>query len=358
MIGIIFIGDLKYCPYLSKYTNALESKNIKYEVLYWNREGAKSIYPQNYISFNNKSKLNRHPFFKIKDFIYFRFWLKEKIALKKYKKLIILSTLSGMIISDVLLKEYSNKYIFDIRDYSYEHYKLFLKKEEMLLKTSYFTCISSKGFKDFLPRGYKYNIVHNFNKADLEYGRTFRKKPYGATLNLTWIGAVRYFEHQKQIIDKLYNDKRFKLIYHGMGPQIEVYKKYCKNKNITNVIFTGEYSNDDKHILLNDTDILNNSYKTNKIMEVKYAISNKYYDGLIFGIPQLVETGTFKNDIVKTYGVGIGISPYDKEFGDKLYDYYFNIDEKMFNSSCKNELEKILHEDEKYINCINKFLDC
>lgn len=356
MVGIIFIGDLRYCPYLSKYVNILEEKNIDYEVLYWNREDAILKDPKNYFSFNLKSRLNRNPIFKIKDFISFRCWLKNKINLTKYEKLILLSTLSGIIISDILIKKYIQKYIFDIRDFSYENYRFFLKREENLIKNSYSSYISSKGFENFLPIGYKYNIIHNFNKNDLRKGKKFFKKPYGSTLNIVWIGAIRYFEHQKKIIDKLCNDNRFKLIYHGTGPQFDIFKKYCNDNNATNVIFTGEYNNNEKYKLLEDADILNNSYNTSKIMEVKYAISNKYYDGLIFGIPQLVEIETFKSEIVESNGVGIALNPQDKKFADELYDYYYEIDEETFNNYCKSEIKKVLLEDEECMNSIKKFL--
>ena len=357
MVGIIYVGDLKYCPYLSKYVDVLEEYNIKYEVLYWSLECVKSEYSERYISFDNKSNLNRHPALKAKDFFLFRCWLKKKITLRKYKKLIVLSTLSGIIISDVLLKEYSNKYIFDIRDYSYEHYRIFLKKEEDLIRNSNFTCISSEGFKRFLPKGYEYKTVHNIIKKDLDNNKNFVKKPYGSTLNVAWIGSIRYFEHQKKIIDKLCHDNRFKLTYHGTGPELELYRKYCQSKGISKITFTGEYNNNDKPALLGDADILNNTYNTNKIMETKYAISNKYYDGLIFGIPQLVETDTFKSAIVKENGVGIGIDPDNEDFSDRLYNYYFSIDEKAFNSCCENTLEKTLMEEEIYINYINRFLN-
>lgn len=30
MIGIVFIGNLKYCPYLSKYTQVLEQEEKEY----------------------------------------------------------------------------------------------------------------------------------------------------------------------------------------------------------------------------------------------------------------------------------------------------------------------------------------
>ncbi len=356
MIGIVFIGDLKYCPYLSKYTQILDEEQQEYEILFWNREDKLEEYPSNYISFNKSSMLNRHPVFKVWDFLKFKSWLNNQIFLRKYDKLIILSTLSGMLIAKTLVGKYKCRYIFDIRDYSYEMIKPFYKLEEKLIRNSYFTCISSEGFKKFLPKNHPYIISHNFNYDDLEFRAYLQKKKKGSTLNVTFNGAIRYFDYQSQIIKKLKNDHRYNMIYHGTGSELDKFISYFNKENINNLEFTGPYKNSDKHKLLHDADILNNSYGSRKEMEIKYAISNKYYDGLIFGIPQLVEIGTFKEEKVKEIDVGIGLDIYDQDFADKLYNYYFEIDEKKFNENCGKELKKILKEDEEYLKKIKEFI--
>lgn len=357
MIGIIFISDIKYCPYLTRYTEILDKEQIKYEILFWNRVDNSSIYPENYLSFNFNSNLNKHPLLKLVDFLKFRIWLSKKLKDKKYEKLIILSTLSGIIISNILKKSFKGKYIFDIRDYSYENIQLFYKIEETLIRNSAFTSISSDGFKTFLPKEYSYLSVHNFNQSELIHKRKFNKKVNGEPLNLVFIGGVRYFNHQSQIISKLKNDKRFNLIYHGSGVELDKFISYCKNENINNVTFTGEYNNIDKYKLLANADILNNSYQTEKVMEVKYAISNKFYDGLIYGIPQLVEPETYKQKIVEENYLGIGLDVNDIDFSNKLYDFYFSLDEERFNYNCDKYLEKIIDEDKFYISKIKSFIN-
>lgn len=356
MIGIVFISDILYCPYLDKYANILNLENEEFEVLFWNRENKKIDYPSNFIFFDYESKKNRLPIFKISDFIRYRKWLIKKIKNQKYDKLIILSTLSGMIISDILISKYKKKYIFDIRDYSYENNILFYNIEKKIIKKSYFTCISSNGFKEFLPKEYNYLTVHNFNKSELYHKQMFRKKNFGDRLSVVFIGGVRYFEHQSKIIDRLMNDSRFEMIYHGGSFELDKFIEYCKKNAVRNITFTGEYENKDKNKLLRNADILNNSYKTDKVMEVKYAISNKYYDGLIYGIPQLVETETYKSHIVEKLEIGIGLDPYDKNFANRLYDYYFNINVENFNRTCENELKQVLNDDDKYTKNIKKFL--
>jgi len=356
MIGIIFIGNIEYCPYLKKYEQILQKDSIKYEVLFWNRNASSKKYPANYIFFNLNSGLSKSRFLKLFDFISFRNWLIDTIKNKRYTKLILLSTLSGIIIQQLINKKYQNKYIFDIRDYSYENIKLYKKIEDRLIKNSFFTCISSEGFKNFLPKNNSYLTVHNFNCEDLKYHKEFKKKSTGSKLNLVFIGAMRYFNHQSKIIDKLKNNDKFNLIYHGSGAELHKYKKYCEKSSIANIVFTGQYDNSGKYNLLKDADILNNSYDINKFMEVRYLISNKYYDGIIFGIPQLVEPKTYKCEKVEKNYLGIGIDINDSQFADELYEYYFSIDEEKLNQNCYTELKIVVQEDAHYTEMIKKFI--
>ncbi|MEK5585138.1 hypothetical protein MKZ21_23095 [Paenibacillus sp. FSL P2-0536] len=357
MVGLIFIGDINFCPYLEKYTSVLQEKNIEYEVLFWNRENKNFDLPTNYIYFNKKSRYRKNPVFKILEFMQFSLWLQRIIIKKKYSKLIILSTLSGMFLANVLLKKYPGKYVFDIRDYSYEHIKFFSLLEEKLIKKSFFTCISSQGFKEFLPKNYPYVMAHNFNSKDLSISRKFEKKGLDRPLNLVWNGTVRYFEHQEKILSKLANDKRFNIIYHGMGSDYELYINFCEKMGFSNIKFTGNYNNLEKEKLLKDADILNNSYGTKKEMEVKYAMANRYYDGLIYKIPQLVEINTFKHKKVQEIEVGIGIDIASENLADLLYEYYCNINETQFNYNCNQEIGGILKEDNLYIDKIKEFFD-
>lgn len=360
MIGIIFIGNLKYCPYLSKYTEILEKMNMEYQVLFWDREAndESANYPENYIGYNKKSKLKKNKFLKILDFIIFKIWVNKKIVQSNYSGLILLSTLSGMIVYNTLMKKYKNKYIFDIRDYSYEKIGLFFKLEKNIIHNSFTTILSSEGFKEFLPKGYNYIISHNFLYNDLNFKKNKFKieKKYGDTLNLVWLGSVRYANHQKKILNNLKNDKRFNIIYHGSGPDLKEMISYCKNEQILNVIFTGAYKNTEKNKLLLKADLLNNSYGTNAEENIKYALANKYYDGIIFKIPQLVEYKSYKQYLVDSQKIGISIDISDELFADNLYNYYFNIKEDEFNENCDFLLDKVLKEDKNYLKIIEGFV--
>lgn len=356
MIGIVFIGDLYVCPYLNIYTKQLEKNNVKYEVLFWNRSNEDLCIPENYRYCAVASEEEQWFATKLLDFAKFRFWLKKQLRARKYEKLIILSTLSGMILSDILLR-YKGKYFFDIRDYSYESHKIFYEIEKVIIERSFATSISSPGFQNFLPR-HDYVIAHNIQRSELELqNMRFQKKRRNNTLNLVWNGTMRYFEHQKKIIDILSNDSRFALYYHGAGPELEQYREYCNSIHAKNVYFTGRYSNSDKAKLLEQADIINNSYWIDKEAEVRYAISNRFYDGIIYRIPQLVEVETYKTEICQKYGIGIGLHPNQQNFADVLYEWYFRINEEQFNEKCSELIKKVTEDDCQYKKVVKKFID-
>ncbi len=354
MIGVIFIGDLKYCPYLDNYTKYLDKHKIEYEVLYWQRDVIDQAAPSNYIPFKYKSKLNQSFCQKMKGFIRFRHWVKKRIATRKYSKLILLSTLSGMIIPDVL-KDYKDNYIFDIRDYSYESFYLFKKLESKLIEQSYFTAISSPKFKDFLPKSNKYILNHNINLS-AEPNHKF-EKVNKKRLNFVWAGAIRYLEHQKKILKQLGNDNRFNIIYHGVGSDYEALRNYSIQSNIQNVTFTGVYHNKDKEKLLANADILNNSYDNEEQqLKTKFAISNTFYDGITLKIPQLVETGSYKEILVNQYQIGKALDVNKDSFASELFEYYHSIDTNQFNKNANQLYTKYAKEQEKYYSKIEEFI--
>lgn len=354
MIALIFCGDLKYCPYIHRYTELLEKAKKDYRIYFWNRSGISLNLSEKYIFYNYSSELNNGKVRKFFDFVRFRTWLIGQLEKNHYEKIIVLSTLTGVILGNYLYKRRGD-YIFDIRDYSYEHILPFYNIEKKIIENSAFTTISSAGFKSFLPE-YEFVIAHNLNRNEIDLDKKFTKAE--KTINFVWNGMLRYFEFQRQYLDALKNDSRFNIIYHGDGPELEKYKSYCAQSGFINVHFTGSYDNSDKERLLLGAHILNNCYgythgNNNK---VKYAVSNRFYDGIINHIPQLVEMDGFKPKWANSSGVGVSFPP-NRDFANKLYDYYQSIDADRFNQSCERELKRIIDEDDIFVEKIKKFIE-
>lgn len=350
MITLIFCGDIMVCPYIKRYTDELDGAGVPYEVLFWNRSVRDLDVPENYYYYNSRCDDLDGKVKKALDFLQFRKWILTHLKSHRPTGLILLSTLTGILLCDKL-KKYRKKYIFDIRDYSFEKYTLFRRLEKSVIKNSFFTAISSKGFKAFLPE-HNYVIAHNFNRKEMI--ECPRLKKSDGVINFVWNGTVRYFDFQKNYIDALKNDPRFMMIYHGKGEHLERYRTYCSENGVQNVCFTGPYDNSQKYNLLKDAHILNNCYGGNYGDEVRFALSNRFYDGLIYRIPQIVETNCYKATLTEQYGVGLPAVA-DASFADRLYEYYQSIDEEIFNANCEKALKEILSEDDIYISKIQDF---
>lgn len=352
MISVIFCGDIRYCPYLSRYTDRLNEFKADYEVLFWNRGAFQLDVPSNYLYYDTPSAEDLGKAKKFIDFCGFRRWVKKQLNKSKPDGIVFLSTLSAVLLWDIA-KKYNKRYIFDIRDYSYENIGLFQKIESRIISDSYFTAISSKGFKSFLP-DYNYVIAHNFNRSDMTIPYVFsnKKEPY----EIVWNGTVRFFDYQKQYLDVFKNESRFVMVYHGAGIDLEKYKQYCKENNITNVRFTGAYDNRDKAKLLQNAAFLNNCYGGRDGDELRFAISNRFYDGLVFHIPQIVEAGGYKAGETQRLKVGLGVEP-SSDLPDKLYQYYNSLDADTFNQKCESALSEIISEDDNYISRIDEFVN-
>lgn len=353
MIGIIFVGDLKYCPYLKKYEDILKKDSMEYEVLFWNRSNTRYDCKR-YIPYNRYSVLKKSKIRKLKDFMFFRRWLIRMLDKRRYEKLIILSTLSGMLIAEKLIREYSGKYLFDIRDYSYERILPFFLEEKRVIEAAALTVISSKGFCSFLPKNKDYVLLHNVSGYDEEVNRKFRSAN-GKMINVVWLGVVRYFQQQSELIRKLSQDGRFRLLFYGDGTELLKFKSYVRQNSLKNVYFYGSYDNADKAALLKKADIINNCYTVN--METKYAVSNKFYDGIFYHIPQIVEPGTFKAKLAEKYGVGIALDPKEPLFSERLYEYYCGIEEDRFNDSCNKLKKQFLWEEKQSMTVIRGFYE-
>lgn len=353
MVTLVFAGDLKYCPYIKRYIERLEINKVEYKVVFWNRGGYTLSLSSNYCYYNKKSELSLNKISKVKDFSGFYFWLNELLFTEKPEKIIALSTLTGILCSRYIKKS-KCQYIYDIRDYSFEHIKPFYYAEKKLIENSNFTAISSKGFKSFLPQ-HEYVIAHNFNRDEILPDVQFSKAK-GRPLNVVWNGVMRFFEYQKLYIDALKNDERFILYYHGDGPELDKYKQYCKDNAVRNVVFTGAYQKEDKKQLLQNADIINNAYGylQNAGNKLKYAVSNRFYDGAIFRIPQFVEPEGFKTSWGKEAGIAVNFAA-SETFANELYLYYQSINEKQFSNNCERLINEVLKEDNIFVENIDAF---
>jgi len=345
-ILIIGFTKLKYMPYIHFYLDQIDSMRNDIHVLYWNRDG-KNEDKDNSINYHEFSCVQQDDvpkYKKIINFIKYRKFVTSILKCNKFDLIFVLHSIPGVLCYDILISNYNQKYIFDYRDYTYENISIFRNVVMRLSNHSYATFVSSNAFRIVLPKINKIYTSHNILLDSLKYRNGFhsiRKK----IIKIAFWGFIRHEKINKEIIKKIAGDRRFELHYYGREQSIALnLKKYSQNINAENVYFHGEYTPEERYAFAKKTDIIHNIYSNDEMPHTKYAIGNKYYDGIIFKIPQICMPDSYMGKAVTTAGVGLECNPYSENFPNDIWEYYQRLSFDHFSAKCDKELERILNE--------------
>lgn len=357
-ILLVGFAKIKYMPYIRFYLDNIDHKN-DIQVAYWNRDGQEedlSGYP--YVKFHEFSEYqedNVARVSKVGNFLKFRRFVKKILRTETYDLVVCLHTFPCILLSDVLIKKYKGKYIFDYRDYTYEKLYPFKRLVERMIKNSLFTFVSSEGFKEMFRKSVQDKIYtsHNLLKASFEHRDD--KAAHGIMtdkIRIAFWGFIRNEELNKTMIQRIAADDRFELHYYGREQRIATnLKKFVSELGAKNIFFHGEYCAEDRYAFVRSTDLIHNVFNDKNMM---IAMSNKYYDGAIFRIPQLCFKESYMGVKAEIAGTGFMCDPYKDSFTQEIYDYYVGLDNEKFKDACDTELERILLEYENGCRIIGK----
>ncbi|WP_303644700.1 hypothetical protein [Bacteroides caecimuris] len=348
-ILLLGFSKMKYMPYASFYLDNIDFNINDVEIVCWDRDMKK----EDRSSYN--SKIVFHDFTsvmdngierksKIKHFLAYRKFVNNLINRNKYDFIISLHTLPGLLLLDKLLTKFKKRYILDYRDSTFEEnsvFGFFVRRLALGAKTVF---VSSDEFRRFLPDKKVMTITSHNILADSLKHREDRRQHYipSSKIRISFWGFIRHKHHNKLIIDRLANDPRFELHYYGREQETALLlKAYAKSKSADNIFFHGEYQPKDRYAFSCVTDIIHNSYDD---ANMRLAMGNKYYDGVIFRIPLLCMPGSFMAKRCIEVGVGFAFDPHDPNYADKIFDCFNTIDRDKFESNCDNDLANILNE--------------
>lgn len=334
-------------PYLKFYLQNTDKKKHNVHVLYWNRDGREDELEEDitYHEFSEKMDDDIKKYKKIHSFLKFRKVAVDILDKEKYDLVFLLHSMPAVLLHDYVKKNYRNRYIFDYRDYTYEKISFYKKIIHSVVKNSMVTFVSSDDFRRFLPDSDKIYTSHNLLTDSLNY-RIKKEKHYPVRIGF-W-GYIRHENINRQIIKKISQDKRFELHFYGREQAIACnLKKYASEINAENVFFHGEYNAADRYKFAAETDIIHNAYGNDEMPSQKYAVSNKYYDGLIFYIPQMCTKQSYMGDKVEKEKTGIAFDFSKDNFTEELWQYYNAFDYNEFCDNCDKLLDKILREFEE-----------
>lgn len=348
---ILVIGSakLKLMPYASFYLEQIDFSKNQVDMVYWNRD----LQPEDLSAYNPEITFYefREPMDdwikKTKKIIHFyRYYRYVSHLLKanNYDFIICLDTMPGIILRKKLSKYYKGKYILDYRDSSYESNKLFSSLLDKLALNSKLVFVSSDAFRRFLPDDKVETITsHNIISESLLHreDRTIGYIP-SSKIRISFWGLLRHTSHNIKIISRLGNDPRFEIHYYGKEGETGAFiRDFIAENSINNVFLHGEYVPSARYDFVKKTDIIHNSYfDANTLL----AMGNKYYDGIIFRIPQLCMIGSYMAERCINRGLGFSFDPDDENYADKIHCAYKSLDFKQFVNNCDAELTAILSE--------------
>ncbi len=346
-IAVLGFTKVKYLTYMHFYLNQIDLSQNDVHLIYWLRDHNPDSEIPNGVTGHafDCPMSDAIPLTKKlpKILKYGRF---AKKALKEINPdfLIVLHSTTGVSIYRLLKGKYKKKYIFDYRDVTYERKSFYRKMVGKIVDNSALCFTSSDGFRQFLPENA--TILNSHNISNTEFHED-AKKHYSAEkstpIRISFWGLIRNRAINEDIIKKLGNDSRFELHYYGraQGTMLQLLEE--AQRVYKNVFFHGEYAPTDRMKMAQGTDIIHNVFdNSDKTMPI--AMSNKYYDGPLFFLPQLCAKGSHMGALCTKYGIGLECDPADDDFADKIYEYYANLDRETFKQNCEKEFSRVMDE--------------
>lgn len=350
MVGVICFWDRYATPYLLKYEEMLQQAEVPYEVVFWNRdaevkrpcfrqEGREVFF--DYPCYGGKKKI-----------LSFYGWsrhIKHYIKKKQYSHLILLSTVPAVLLLQTVTRNYKNRYILDIRDYTLEKYSLFRKVVMRLVKHSCLTPISSKGFLKWLDESPKIIPNHNITISE-ENGFTAPVFCEDKPIKFSFVGNVRLDTQTAAMVKTLGHSSRIEQHYYGRVLSVCNIEEIIKENHLTNVTLHGPFDVKEKEAIYKETDLINTVYANAEREEDiplgdSTPLPNRLYDALIFYRPLVTSRGTYLAELSDEYHLGVNVNGFDENLEDEIINYTKHFDRKAFIDGC-DKLRALVTDEE------------
>ena len=310
----------------------------------WNRNNAEVNKNQEFVKLYNQNIGYGNVLKKIKNIIGY---IKSVINFNKEYNATHLHIIdfSFLIFSGLISR--SNRIVYEIYDVKYLKSKLLnyiREKVEVYIINKHIDSIiyASPYFeKYYIEKGIKKTIpsitLNNKPCANLYKTENIQKNKINSQkVVLGFIGTIRHTDILLNLIQAINKYDNVELKLAGDGPSVTKLKEYVEKNNMENLVkFTGRFNTIDLPILYNDCDFIWAAYP-NKNMNVKYAISNKFFESRIFKKKIIVANETMIADLVKQKNIGYEVNPYSIDEIDHLIseitkDYPYNYPNENIN---------------------------
>lgn len=339
-VAILSCVNIRHMSLISLYTDILKECNVSYDIIYMDKYDEDEEFEcAHKYRYTNVVKKNLPKIVKKIKYMMFYPFATKILNREKYDFVIVWNDVAIFMFADYLAKHYKGRYCLNVRDNMYYDKKIFKKRYERCFANALFNTTSSNGYLRFLPKNAEYFQVHSLNLSVLKGMNIHdRMRTVDEPIRIGFIGYVRFFERNKRIIDVFGNDLRFELHYYGTNAKILM--EYAKSMNIQNGVFHDTFPVKDTGKYLEQIDILNNLYG-NDTLNVRLALSIKFYHALYAKIPILVHPNTYVGECATNVGIGFYVESIDNEMKERLYYWYHSLDFQVLSSACDLKLQEV-----------------
>lgn len=349
-VALIVVGNIWYAPYVRIYTKLLDELKVDYSIISWNRDGRDKPegfqYDEKLAVVNGSAGLSAY-------MRYVRF-VKKTVKREGFDRLIVFGPQISCLLSLYLLR-WKKGYIIDYRDLSIEQKGGFRQLFRFLLGRSYANVISSPGFKKALPKDVKYYLSHNFDIVAVR--KALESKGMSSVVKtdkkmVLTIGGIRDYSSNVEVVKGLANNPEYVVSFVGRGPAAEPLEQFCKENGIENVTFKGYYEKEEEAGYVKAASFMNIFYP--RKLSHDTALSNRFYNSLIFRKPMIVTKDTTQGDYAEKYGVGVALENTER-LAEKL-DAFIQQDFVEYSQRCNALLGEFIHDYEEFESVIKQFI--
>lgn len=350
MIGLILPGTIWYAPYVRIYTRILQENNVDYQIISWNRDGKDAQeglqYEENIHANNGSASFSAY-----RRYIAF---IKKVVIENGFDKLIVFGPQMTCLLSTFLMRKFKGKFLIDYRDLSIEQKPGFRQLFALMTKMSYANVVSSPGFIRCLPKR-NYYLSHNFDVDAVRQNIGLRdENGFGSSdnIDILTIGGIRDFSSNVEVVKALANDKNFSVRFIGSGGGATELASYSEEYGINNVSFKGFYQKHEEAGYVRSTTFMNIFYP--RVITHDTALSNRFYNSLIYRKPMIVTKDTIQGDYAEKYNVGIALA--DCSNLKSALKTFMCQDYNAYAERCDNLLQTFLNDQERFEKLICEFV--
>lgn len=347
---IVTYDDYFNIPYIRYYEDYLRRRGYPYDIVLWNRSGQTVDLPNAYV-FSGKdhsSKLG-----KILPFLRWRQFVLRLLKQQHYDRLIILTTMPGVLLADQLKGPYRGKFWLDIRDFTYENIPFYKKLVGDLVHAAAAVSISSPAFRSFLPDSENIFLTHNISNQDAAEDHCTLDVSH-TPLNIGFVGGIQFPEQNQLLLRQFANNPKYILSYIGKPHFGCDYQPFCQENGIRNTIFRPAFTNDQKPAIYRDVHLINSVYGCGNNV-VRLLLPNRLYDCVLFKKPILVSKGTYLAQVVEQYHLGLAVDAEKEDVVQALEAYLASFDHAKFDDGCRQFLLRVEEEIRGYEQALEEF---